>query len=108
MRTVPTSQPLTLKTERSTKQGRSDWPPCGDHCIAAPSAPAIDVKVPHSCATSGTGSAGVPNARAVTRTVAIVRLATEADRNGMVPPRNTAAAAALLRGHVRRLDDGVE
>src|SRR5688572_19675306 len=56
MRIVPASDPFKLQLIRPTKPGRSVGPACGSHCTARPSAPAMDVNVPHSCATSLDGA----------------------------------------------------
>src|ERR1051326_5877676 len=70
-----------LKRLRRTKHGRSDGPACGVHSTARTSAPATDVKVPHSWTTTRTGSLvrAAPTdivcrvARAATTTISALR-----------------------------------
>src|ERR1700752_1381416 len=86
MRTLPQSPPLMMYGWCSTKRGRSDGAAGGNHCTAAPSAPAMDVKVPHSWTTNGGGGGGAPPAAVVRGAAMEARTTAEADRNLMGPP----------------------
>src|SRR5438445_13532964 len=96
MRTVPASAPFMLKALRSTKHGRSDGPPSACHSTAVPSEPAIDVKVPHSCTVSASGSLARVGAAVAEKMAAAIAETTAATTECRITPSSHGPMSAQV------------